>query len=211
MEPEQMPITMSGESTFNTFSYLLHVAESLAKTADEHAPGSKHCRISAVLFSAFAIEAHLNHIGEAKHPDWKNNERRMSRREKLTRLNSQFGIPLDFNKRPFQTFVDLFKFRDQLAHGKSKTEEKDYEYNGNSEDELVSLDPEWLKINSTKEAVDRALTDTRQIIELLHSKAGLDLDSMHTIGTGSFTQTASRTDLASGREAAQSKQERPKS
>jgi len=59
-------VDMSGTVTFNTYAYLLNGAHSLLRTAQEHSPGSNYCRISAVLFSAFAVEAYLNHIGETR-------------------------------------------------------------------------------------------------------------------------------------------------
>jgi hypothetical protein len=172
-----MPVTMSGTATLNTFSYLLNGAHSLAQTAKDHAAGSNYCRISAVVFSAFAVEAHLNHIGEAKLSFWGIVEPKLPWRAKLDLIVEQLGITPDFGKRPFQTLGDLFRFRDRLAHGKTTTEDKRYEYRGNREDGFGSLDPDWLKKFWSDDAVDRVLEDTRQILELLHGKAGFDPQS----------------------------------
>ena len=185
-----MPITMSGTATFNTFSYLLNGAHSLAQTAKDHEVGSNYCRISAVAFSAFAIEAHLNHIGEAMLPFWSIVEPKLPWRAKLDLIVKQFGITPDFGKRPFQTLGDLFKFRDRLAHGKTTTEDKSYEYQGNREDDFGSLDPDWLKKFCSDEAVEHVLEDTRQIIELLHTKAGFEPHSLHLIGSGAFGEVS---------------------
>jgi hypothetical protein len=62
MKPK--PIRMAGTATFNAFSYLLNGSFSLLETAKEHSPGSNYCRVSAVLFAAFAVEAHLEAIPE---------------------------------------------------------------------------------------------------------------------------------------------------
>ena len=179
---------MSGTATFNTFSYLLKGAHRLAQTAKDHDTGSNYCRISAVAFSAFAIEAHLNHIGEAKLPFWSIVEPKLPWRAKLDLIVKQFGITPDYGKRPFQTLGDMFKFRDRLAHGKTTTEEKSYECHGNREDDRGSLDPDWLKKFWSDEAVERVLEDTREIIELLHTKAGFEPHSLHVIGSGEFRE-----------------------
>lgn len=183
---------MSGTVTFNTFSYLLNGAHSLAQSAKDHEVGSNYCRISAVALSAFAIEAHLNHIGEAKLPFWDIVEPKLSWRAKLELIAMQFDVELDFDNRPFQTLSDLFKFRDQLAHGKTKCEEKSYEYRGNREDDFGSLDPGWLKKYWSDEAVERVLEDTRQIIALLHTAAGFESHSVDVMGGGMFQEVSDK-------------------
>jgi hypothetical protein len=193
---------MSGTATFNTFSYLLNGASSLAQTAKDHEAGSNYCRISAVAFSAFAIEACLNHIGEAKLPFWGIVEPKLPWRAKLDLIVTHFGIATDTGKRPFQTLGDLFKFRDRIAHGKTTTEAKSYEYRGNCEEDFGSLDPDWLKKFWSDEAVERVLEDTRQIIELLHTKAGFEPHSLHLIGSGMFGEVSDENaepDTAAGR------------
>jgi hypothetical protein len=186
LKPTQ--IRMSGTATFNTFSYLLNGADSLAQTAKEHTPGSNYCRVSAVVFSAFAIEAHLNHIGEAKLSFWGIVEPKLPWRAKLDLILEQLGIIADFGKPPFQTLCDLFKFRDRLAHGKTTTEDKSYRYRGDRENDFGSLDPAWLEKFWSDDAVDRVLKDTQQIIELVHGKAGLESHSLDLIGSGSFSE-----------------------
>lgn len=185
-----IPTIISKTTTFNTFSYLLNGAHSLALTAKNHPAGSNYCRISSVAFSAFAIEAHLNHLGEAKLSFWGIVEPKLPWRAKLDLIAKQFGVTPDFGNRPFQTLADLFKFRDKLAHGKTTSEEKHYEYYGNREEDFDSLDPEWIHKFCSDEAVERVLEDTRQIIELLHSKAGLEPHSLPLIGNEVFEERA---------------------
>lgn len=185
------PITMSGNATFNMFSYLLNGASSLAKTAKEYDPGSNYCRISAVALSAFAMEAHLNHLGEFKLSFWEIVEPKLSWRGKLDLIVQQLGVTPDFGKRPFQTLGDLFKFRDRLAHGKTTIDAISYQYHGTRDEDFESLDPDWLKRFWTDDAVERVLRDTREIIELLHSAAGFETHSIHLIGCGEFSETDS--------------------
>ncbi len=109
---------------------------------------------------------------------------------KLDLIVQQFGITPDFGNRPFQTLSDLFKFRDRLAHGKTTTEEKSYEYRGNPEDDNNPLDPDWLKKFYSDQAVERVLEDTDQIIDLLLTKAGFQPHSHHLIGSGAFKEVS---------------------
>ena len=191
LEPS-LPITMSGTATFNTFSYLLNGATSLLKTAKEDIRGSNYCRVSAVMFSAFAVEAHLNHIGEAKLPFWKIVEPKLPWRNKLELVAQHLGIILDDGKRPFQTLSDLFKFRDRLAHGKTTTHDVTYEYSENRGDDFCNLDPAWLNKFFSDEDVERVVVDVRQVIELFHKSAGFEEHTLGSIGSGVFVEQLRR-------------------
>lgn len=181
------PIKMAGASTFQSFAYLLNCAGSLAQTAKEHGPGSNHCRVSAIMFCAFAIEAHLNHIGKAKVPFWDIIERGLNWSKKRELIARLLEIEIDLGKRPFQTVDAVFKFRDRLAHGKTTTEDRSYDYHAPTDD-LDALDPSWLKKYWSDEAVDRALEDTRQSIEVFHIKAGLERHGMAVGSHGNFEE-----------------------
>ena len=62
------------------------------------------------------------------------------------------------------------------------TEVKRYECGGDFAEDIGALDPEWLKKFWSDDVVDRVLEDTRQIIELLHAKAGFEPHSLHRMG-----------------------------
>lgn len=184
------PITMTGTATFNTFSYLLNGAASLLQTAKVHPQGSAHVLVSSALFCAFTVEAHLNHIGEAKLPFWKIVEPKLSWGMKLELIAQHLGIELEYGKRPLQTVGELFKFRDRLAHGKTTTQEVSYECRAGLEDEFSALDPDWLKKFWSEEAVERALADVTQLLKLFHEKAGFDSLTLYGISTGAFWEQA---------------------
>src|SRR4051812_34880217 len=122
------PRIMRGNATFNAFAYLLNGAHSLAQTAKEHGPGANYCRVAAVVFSAFAAEAYLNHIGVLICPTWEEAEEKRPWREKLEFIAHLLGVTPDWGRRPFQTAGRVFSFRNSLAHGRTKTQEKSYKY-----------------------------------------------------------------------------------
>ncbi len=87
---------------------------------------AKHCRpgyfyewMAAILMAAFTFEAYLNHAGKAIFPYWKEMER-ISHRSKLNIICTQLGIKRSDDKRPYQTLVELFRFRNDVVHGKSE-------------------------------------------------------------------------------------------
>ena len=128
--------SMVGSGDFNTYAFLFHGAGSLFKSAKERPAGSGYCRIGAALFSAFAIEACVNHIGKDKLPSWNNIERKLSRKDRLKRIAKEIGLTIDESQRPFKTLEALFALRNNLAHGKTESVEGTIE----------EADPQWLRI-----------------------------------------------------------------
>ncbi len=185
---KRLPIKMEGTSTFNTFSYLLNGAFSLMASAKQQPDGSNYCRISAVIFAAFAFEAHLNHIGNARLPFWDIVERQLPWRKKFDLITQQLEIKLNKGHRPFQTIDRIFEFRDKLAHGKTTAHKINYEYHGNPSDDLDSLDPDWLKTYWSDNAVDEAVNDVFKIIELLHEKAGFEKHTIDSISDADLNE-----------------------
>jgi hypothetical protein len=120
--------------------------------------GQGYRQIFAVLYSAFAVEAHLNHVGERCVPAWDIIERRLSVTEKLEVVAHHLGITIDNSRRPFQTLRDLFKFRNQLAHGRTHTYNVESEYDGESPSEDSCRNPEWLEKYRTSDAVKASST-----------------------------------------------------
>jgi hypothetical protein len=179
-------LQMSGTFTFNTFAYLLNGASSLAKSAKEHPEGSNYCRVAAVAFSAFAVEAYLNHVGEKLLPFWSVVER-LSWDSKLELLAKTLGLEPDFGRSPFQSLKDLFNFRNRLAHGRTASEDRSYFFKVESDD-FSTMDPDWLKKVWSDEAVAKVLKDTRKVIETIHAAAGFSAESLAQIATGEFAE-----------------------
>jgi hypothetical protein len=183
--------TMTGSATFYTYSHVWCAASSLLKSAKEHSVGSNHCRVSAVLFSAFAVEACLNHLGEKEEeegrlPHWHIIERKLSPHEKLDLLSLHFRIEIDRGQRPFQTLHELFKFRDNLAHGKTCEVPGSYEEGTDSEKNI--MDPPWFSRWYSDEAVQRAVNDSREVIERLLKGARLPAHYLMLNASGCYCE-----------------------
>jgi hypothetical protein len=174
---------MKGNATFNSFAFLRKAAENAFVCAKENPRGSNYERISAVLFSAFSIEAHLNHIGKHLVHDWETKEREFSWRDKLALVAKTLGFKAPLGSRPFQTVASIFELRDRLAHGKTETYQMTYKFR---EDQMDAIDPPWLAKYWSDAAVQRVMDDTWKIMETMQEKARLPMEAMCTIGRGEF-------------------------
>ena len=190
------PITMVGSADFYTYAYLLNGANSLFKSAKEHPLGSNYCRVAAVVFSAFAIEACLNHIGEGKLRFWSIVERTLSWESKLELIAQYLDVQIDKGKRPFQTLTMLFKLRNHLAHGRTQTVEgtyKDSDDPDHVKGKAEVMDPDWLNRLYSDDEVQRVLEDTTSIVELFLERAGFDPRSWRLSASGMYYEKLSTT------------------
>ena len=109
----------AGTVTRFAFADCLLGSASLLITAESQKEGSGYCCIGAVLLSAFAVEATLNHIGEIANPSW--DDPPVSWETKLQSLEGVFTFQVDRSRRPFQSVKELLMFRDMMAHGRTIT------------------------------------------------------------------------------------------
>jgi len=113
-------ISVKAETTSYSYVTLHNAAYYELQAAQETEKGRFfHC-LSAMLYSAFSIEAYLNHLGKAEISDWGKIERRFSPRRKLNMLIETKKYLPDFTKPPFDTFDRIFDFRKKIVHGKTE-------------------------------------------------------------------------------------------
>jgi len=120
MESMKNKIIVKAETT--SYSYVtLHNA---AHYALEDAKNSEHSRffnaLTAMLYSAFSLEAYLNHLGNSEFQNWEKIERSKSPKQKLDMLVDKRGFVPDYSKKPFDVFDEIFKFRKKIVHGKTE-------------------------------------------------------------------------------------------
>ena len=108
-----------GEREVRTFVDLAHGADVLIMKTEQEQKGSNYTIISSLLLTAFTFEAYLNHLGSKKIKFWDEIES-IKVMDKYSVLCKEFEIVPDFSQQPYQTIKALFKFRNSIAHGKSK-------------------------------------------------------------------------------------------
>jgi hypothetical protein len=117
---EKIQKLVAAEITVYTVGYLRQVSWHTLNTAKENEKGSYLNLMASTVFSAFTIEAYLNHLGEEIIPFWSIIERNLSPYKKLEVIAMQLRKNIDFGRRPFSSFKSIFQFRDFLAHGRTE-------------------------------------------------------------------------------------------
>lgn len=136
--------------------------------------------MSCLVFAAFKHEAFINHIGPRLFDDW--NERQ-SLDAKQTRVLTHLRITVDKGKRPFQTLGELFKARNQLAHGQPANLTHIHKIERGTREQIRQTKPLalWEKA-CTLEFAERAYEDTEKIAELVWEAGGFDLYELRRRG-----------------------------
>lgn len=172
---EKGKISISKERNVRTYAEMWHTSRVLLSLGKENPKGSYHHFIASLVFTAFTLEAYLNHIGPQIFKCWDSLER-LSPKDKLNVVADRIDLEINYGNRPWQVMKDLFGFRNDIAHGKSA-----------KVNETITLDTakfdendvhswaktKWEKHCNEKNA-ERARTDVRRIILQLHDSAGID-------------------------------------
>jgi len=176
-----------GEREVRTFADLAHGADVLIIKTEQEQKGSYYTIMSSLLLTAFTFEAYLNHLGDKTVKFWDEIES-IKVMGKYSVLCKDLNVLPDFSRRPYQTLKTLFKFRNSIAHGKSKILKEVKPVS--SQDDPYSHSPkaEWEEYCELKNA-KRAKQDISEIIKELHKLAGLgDYPFMHGMTISSVTQ-----------------------
>jgi hypothetical protein len=170
---------ISSKRTRSTYALLRGVswhAHELAQRPDEQSGRLSNC-MTCMLFSAFCLEAYLNHLGEKKISYWDSLKRKLSPIDKLNVLADVLGFKPDIGRRPYQTFKSIFKLRDLLVHGKTETLIYEREFVLESDEPISSPIAEWEQHISLENAT-RFLDDTKAIIYDLNERAGFSSNEL---------------------------------
>ncbi len=174
----------SSEREIRTFAYLLGTATDAFEKSDI-ADGSTYQIMSSLVFSAFTLEAYMNHLGAQKIEFWDEIEQ-IGPMPKLKVICSVLSLEFDPSSRPIQTAKQLFKFRNFMAHAKTE------KVVGSGTRKNPTVDPgenlvetEWEKFCNKAEA-ERGIEDIKQIMETLCEAAGFEKKWLYSLSNGSW-------------------------
>lgn len=170
-----------------TYANLWLVCDDAWKEATDHIEGRYFKYITVMVFSAFCLEAYLNHIGRMYYSKWYELEKKISPRKKLEMILEKLGMSPDFGSRPFQTFQQIFYFRDQIAHGKTEYLHREGMIKITPEENIPLPHSEWELLVSEPQA-KIFMDDADEIIRTIHTQAGF---SSHHFDLGSSSWGAS--------------------
>lgn len=144
--------------------------------------GSYFTEMASLLFSAFTLEAYLNHLGEKLFEYWKELDR-LPYYKKLTIITTHLKIKPDYKGPPYSTIEGLFRFRNSIAHGRSKILSPDPIITDIEDDPHNHERPstEWEEYCNLKN-VNAVIEDVKKVIEELHQKAGFGTHPMEDHG-----------------------------
>lgn len=195
---DRTPALMEGEIEFYQFNYMLTAArtalDAAVDTATRELPGCIYHCISTVLFSAFAVEAALNHVGALIDSDWEDKKERMPWGTKLTHIQKALGFTFDHSKTPAKTLNEMFTVRDRLAHGRTWVGNICYFDNGKGREGADF--PDWLRRYMNEAKATQVLADARMLIDQLFAKAGLDVNAIRRMSTGEFCEVHDQTRMS---------------
>jgi hypothetical protein len=106
------------EREVRTYAEIWHTSRCLLIKGQEQPKGSHHQFMASLVFTAFTLEAYLNHVGHKLFQCW-NDLERLGPNEKLHLIAEHIGLEIQKDRRPWQVMKDLFGFRNDIAHGKS--------------------------------------------------------------------------------------------
>ena len=113
---------VSGERNIYTYNYLYSAAEWALEQAENTQEGNFYNYMISIILSAFCIEAYLNHVGGLVLSYWDDEIKKgLSIQNKLKIVCSHINFVPDFSQRPFQSFTQIMKFRNLLAHAETET------------------------------------------------------------------------------------------
>jgi len=179
---------VESKRNINTYAYMYKSANHSLKCGIEEVEGSFYQFMSSLMFSAFTLEAYMNHLGSERIEYW---EEIQSIRylDKLKILYLNLGIEFDKSKRPLQTVIQLVKFRNLMAHGKSESISGSIITDTPSRDPSVKVvETDWEKFCNVKEA-QRVIEDIALIIESLNLASGGSKFGLWSLGNGSGSTT----------------------
>ena len=160
-------VTMRTRRFVMPYIHLFESASIAIQQAENSEENQFHNCLTAILFSAFCIEAYLHHIGGKYFEDWEKFERKLEPKKKLLHIaDKHMNFRPDFSRRPFQSFSEIFDFRNTLVHGKTQVLEHDTKQEI-TEEPIPPL-ADWEKFCTIKRA-KKLYGDTEEIIRILHS------------------------------------------
>lgn len=173
--------TTQARSEIRTYARLFQIARHLAKRAEEAPEGSAHLSAASVVFSAFTLEALVNHFGSEHVQNWRKRERSLGARGRLLELLQALQLAPDMTQRPWSAADELKDLRDQLAHGWPAELEKTIVDSLGPEAPTPRLLEKW-EAASNPQAANAYLADVRSIADAVHVACGLSPDTLSHLG-----------------------------
>lgn len=155
-----------------TYAEMWHTSGCLLERGQEQVRASTHQFRASLVFTAFTLEAYLNHVGVKLFACWDDLER-LGPKEKLNLIAEHLEVSINYAARPWQVMKELFSFRNAIAHGKSRTLKPPIKVVPADDEEPMEqwiARTEWEQFCTEKNAV-KARADVEKIVKLIYEAA----------------------------------------
>lgn len=182
-------VIVTKERSVHTYSELWHASHCVLEAGIREPRGSSWQFLSSAVLTAFAFEAYLNHVGPTVIDCWPQLERLPPwAKFELLCENLKVSFPDGRGKRPLQTIVSLFNFRNKMAHGRTEDLNTGEELRDNDEtlDAYLGerLLARWESLIQTKEFPQRAREDVKDVLEKLQAARPEPKEGLFMFGMG---------------------------
>lgn len=161
---------IKNERIVYSYGYLRNISYLSYKEAEEKEEGRFNNCLVSMVFSALSLEAYMNYVGEIKVKSWKSISRGRIK-DKIIAITKALNCKVDFGERPFQTFKEMFNYRNKLAHAETEYLSSD-KVKLRKDGKPETLLTKWEEKTNLKEA-KLFLDNTKEMMEILHREAGL--------------------------------------
>jgi hypothetical protein len=182
-------VRVAGRQTTITFVQMHTGAKHMFQLAEANENGQLYTLVSSLVFSAFTMEAYLNHLGKLRNKDWDEVERKLPKLEKYKMFCKVAKLKVNLNVRPYLTLVRLFQFRDQMAHGKTTADEIAFELEAEGKKiPHLKVENDWQSFAKITHASE-AIHDVEHMVKELHVALGYPGNPFARSGGGIYAVT----------------------
>ena len=141
-------VRITKELKLITYAEHWATAGCLLDRAEREKKGSYHQYLACITFTAFTLEAFLNHIGEELFESWRDDLEQTNVRGKIRIIADKVGLKVDWGETLWQGVAEIIAFRNKVAHGKNERlfEELDLPLDKYDEHLNVFLKSDWQKV-----------------------------------------------------------------
>lgn len=176
-------IHITKERKVITYSDFWRASEYLLKRGQGEERGSYFLFLSSLVFSAFSLEAFLNHIGEHLFNSWGDLEK-LRPKAKVNIIAEKLNIKVDYGDTLWQIIPEVIGFRNKIAHGKNTLLREKRTIRAN--DKYEEIMHEFLFANwqnyATKENAIRVRQRLEEVFKIIHEKANIENDFLFQHG-----------------------------
>lgn len=112
-------VRTSRERLLITYSEHWHSSRTFLKLGIENPTGSYHQFLGSIVFTVFALEAFLNHVGESLFKSWPELEK-LTPKGKISVITEKLGMAVNYGLMPWQIIPEIIGVRNKIAHGKNE-------------------------------------------------------------------------------------------